>query len=117
MHHLRAGAVTAGVVWMLSMSGALFWHLAPSANFLGLPTRASATAMGHSPGSLGSGRHLMLLEATRLFKESDAYVTPDVMSGAELAPVKFLNSHLKDQEAKWRVRSTKGLDADIYEIS
>lgn len=117
LRYLRAGATAAGVVWMLTMSGALFWHLAPSPNFLGVPTSAAANAQGHSPGSLGDGRHLMLLEATRRFEQSDAAVPQGVTDGTELAPVPFLNLHLEGRGAKWRVRSTKGLDAEIYEIS
>jgi hypothetical protein len=117
LRHLGAGAAAAGVVWMLTMSGALFWYLAPSPNFLGVPTSASVNIQGNSPGSLGDGRRLMLLEATRQFKQSDVAVSQGVTDGTELAPVPFLNLHLEARGAKWRVRSTKGLDAEIFEIS
>ena len=62
-------------------------------------------------------RCLRLVEATRLDKDSGVQVSPNVANGIEFAPVPFLNRELKRQGAKWRVRSTDGLAAEMYEIS
>ncbi len=97
--------------------GALFWNFAPSPNFLGLPTKASADVEGHSPGSLGNGRQTILLEATRRYKQLGVNVSPGVADGSQLAPVPYLNRQLERRGAKWRVRSTDGSAAEIYEIS
>ncbi len=56
----------------------------------------------------------MLVEATRLCKESGVTVSPDVAAGIEFAPVPFLNRELERQGAKWQVRSTDGLAAEIH---
>ena len=106
-----------GVVWLILVGGAFFWNFAPSPNFLGLPTSASANVGTHDAGSLGRRRHLMLVEATRVYGKSGAVVLPGVTNGTDFAPVPFLNRELQRQGAKWRVRSTDGLDAQIYEIS
>ncbi len=106
-----------GVVWFTLVGGAFFWNFAPSPNFLGLPTSASENMGSHDAGSLGRRRHLMLVEATRVYGQSGADILPGVTNGADFAPVPFLNRELKRQGAKWRVRSTNGLDAEIFEIS
>jgi hypothetical protein len=59
----------------------------------------------------------MLVEATRLYRESGAQISQKVADGTAFAPVPFLNRELARQGAKWRVRSTDGLDAKMYEIS
>ncbi len=106
-----------GVVWVTLVGGAFFWNFAPSPNFLGLPTSASANVGDHDAGSLGRRRHLMLVEATRIYGKSGADILPGVANGTDFAPVPFLNRELKRQGAKWRVRSTSGLEAETYEIS
>jgi len=68
-------------------------------------------------GSIGKGRHLMLVEATRLYAKTGANISPNIANGTEFAPVPFLNRELERHGAKWRVRSTDGLSAEIYEIS
>lgn len=117
MRYFTAGLAVAGAAWLLLIGSLLFWNFAPSANFLGLPTAAAANEGPHSAGSLGKRRHLMLVEATRVYSESGAEVLPGVANGTHFAPVSFLNQELERQDAKWRVRSTSGLDAEIYEIS
>lgn len=114
---LKGGLAAAGVVWLAMFGGVIFWNFAPSTNILGLPTSASSNVGGHSPGSIGNGRFLMLVEATRQYKKSGVKVSQNVANGTEFAPVPFLNRELERQGAKWRVRSTHGLDAEIYEIS
>jgi len=109
--------VIAGVAWLMLIGGVLFWNFAPSPNFLGLPTNASADEGGHAAGSLGKRRHLILVEATRVYEQSGAGVSPGAANGTAFAPVPFLNRELERQGVKWRVRSTNGLDAEIYEIS
>ena len=59
----------------------------------------------------------MLVEATRVYKESGVKVSRKVADGTAFAPVPFLNRELARQGAKWRVRSTDGLAAEMYEIS
>jgi hypothetical protein len=117
MRFFRAGMATAGVVWVLVVIAALFWTFAPSPNFLGLPTGAAADVAGHSPGTLGKGRYTALMEATRRYKERGIDVSRGVADGSQLAPVPYLNRQLQRQGLKWRVRSTEGLAAEIYEIS
>ncbi len=117
MRYFKAGLAVVGVVWMMTMAAALFWYLAPSPNLLGLRTSASADAGVHSAGSLGKRRHLMLVEATRRYSQSGGVTVPGAAEGTAFAPVPFLNRELQRQGAKWRVRSTDGLDAEIYEIS
>lgn len=117
MRYFKAGLTVAGTAWFLLIGGVLFWNFAPSANFLGLPTAATANEGLHSAGSLGKHRHLMLVETTRVYSESGAEVLPGIANGTQFAPVPFLNRELERQDAKWRVRSTSGLDAEIYEIS
>lgn len=117
MRYLKAGVVIAGMALLLTMGGALLWNFAPRPNFLDLPTSAPASVAVHVPGSLGRERHMILLEATRQFKERGVNVSQEIADGTELAPVTFLNGKLERQGAKWRVRSTNGQAADIYEIS
>ena len=117
MKYLKLGLAVGGIAWLAMIGGVLFWNFAPSNNIFGLPTSASANVGGHLRGSVGKGRYLMLVEATRLYKESGAEVSQSVADGTEFAPVPFLNGELERQGAKWRVRSTDGLDAQIYEIS
>lgn len=107
----------AAIAWFAMIGGVVFWNFAPGDNILGLPTSVSANVEGHSPGSIGKGRYLMLVEATRVYKESGVKVPRNVANGTEFAPVRFLNRELKRQGAKWRVRSTNGLAAEMYEIS
>ena len=106
----------AGTAWFAMIGGVAFWNLAPGDNILGLPTSASANVEGHSPGSIGKGRYLMLVEATRVYKESGVKVSSNVADGTEFAPMPFLNRELKRQGAKWRVRSMDGRAAEMYEI-
>lgn len=117
MRYLKVGLAIAAIAWFAMIGAVLFWNFAPSDNILGLATSASANVEGHSPGSIGKGRYLMLIEATRVYRESGAKVSPNVANGTEFAPVPFLNRELKRQGAKWRVRSTDGRAAEIYEIS
>ncbi|RYE46745.1 MAG: hypothetical protein EOP21_06120 [Hyphomicrobiales bacterium] len=117
MRYFKAGLVVAGAAWFLLIGSILFWNFAPSDNFLGLPTVASGNGTAHATGSLGKRRHLMLVEATRVYGQSGVKVSPGIADGTDFAPVPFLNRELKRQDAKWRVRSTSGLDAEIYEIS
>jgi len=117
MRFLKAGLAVAGIAWLAMIGGLLLWNFAPSTNFLGLPTSASANAGGHKAGSIGKGRYLMLVEVTCLYKESGVEVSQNVANGTEFAPVSFLNRELERQGTKWRVPSTKALDAKIYEIS
>jgi hypothetical protein len=117
MRYIKAGLAFAGAGWLLLIGGVLFWNFAPAANFLNLPTVAAANEGAHSAGSLGKRRHLMLVEATRVYVDSGAALLPGVADGTDFAPVPFLNRELERQDAKWRVRSTIGLSAEIYEIS
>lgn len=106
-----------GIAWLTVVAGVIVWNFAPGDNVFGLPTMAAANAGRHSPGSLGKARYLMLVEATRRYKKSGVVFSSAVADGMELAPVPFLNRELERQGVKWRVRSTDGLDAKIYEIS
>lgn len=117
MRYLKAGVAVVVIAWFAMIGGLLFWNLAPSDNIFGLPTSTSADTEGHSPGSIGKGRYLMLVEATRVYKESRERVSRKVADGTEFAPVPFLNRELERQGAKWRVRSTDELAAEMYEIS
>jgi hypothetical protein len=117
MRYLKIGLAGAGIAWLPTIAGALFWNFAPSTNMFGLRTSALANAGGHSPGSIGKGRYLMLVEATRLYKESGAKVSQNVADGIEFARVPFLNPELERQGAKRRVRSTDGLSVKMHEIS
>ena len=117
MGYFKVGFAAAGVAWFILVSGALFWNFAPSPNFLGLPTSASGIVAGHSAGSLGTGRQFILAEATRRYNRLGVNVTAGMANGSQLAPVSYLNRQLEQQGAKWRVRSTEGNAAVIYEIS
>lgn len=118
MRYLNIGMAIVAVVWAVLVGGAFFWNFAPSSNFLGLPTSASADVEGHLPGSLGKGRYLMLLEATRLHRQRGENLSQSATDeGALLAPVPVLNRHLEGEDAKWRVRSSDGRIVKIYEIS
>lgn len=117
MRFLKAGLAIAGIAWLAMIGAALFWNFAPGNNVFGLPTSASANVEGHAPGSIGKARNLMLVEATRRYKASGVKVSHNVADGTAFAPVPFLNRELARQGAKWRVRSTDGLAAEMYEIS
>lgn len=117
MRYFKAALAVAGVAWFMLIASLVFWNFAPSTNFLGVPTAASAKEGPHSVGSLGHRRHQMLVEATRVYGESGAKVSASIANGTDFAPVPFLNQELERLDAKWRVRSTNGLDAKIYEIS
>lgn len=114
---LRIGFVLAGVAWISLLGAVLFWHFGPSAEVFGVSTRAASLPGGHSVGSLGKERYLILVEATRLYKEGRGTVSSEIEDGTAFAPTDFLNSELQTLGAKWRVRSTNGLEARIYEIS
>ena len=117
MRYAKIGLAVVGVVWVAVVAAALFWNLAPSDNFFGMTTNASATVGGHSPGSLGKSRHRALVEATQRYTRAATDVSPGIAAGTEFAPVPFLNKELERQGANWRVRSAKGVQAVIYEIS
>jgi len=116
MNYLKVGLAVAAFAWLAMFAGVLFWNFAPSTNLLGVSTRASADIGGHMQGSIGEGRYLMLVEATRLYAKGGARVSPNIANEKAFAPVPFLNRELERQGAKWRVRSTDGLSAEIYEI-
>lgn len=117
MRYFKTGLAVAGAAWLLLIGSVLFWNFAPSGNFLGLTTAASGDGSTHATGSLGKRRHLMLVEATRVYGQSGVKVSRGIADGTDFAPVLFLNRELERQDAKWRVRSTSGLNAEIYEIS
>jgi hypothetical protein len=63
-------------------------------------------------------RNEFLTELSRLYVlQEAAAVTPAMRSGAELAPVPFLNRELERSGAKWRVRTTSGMNAVTYDVS
>lgn len=50
-----------------------------------------------------------------LYVERGKDVSPEMRSGAEFAPMAFLNAELKRQDAKWRVGSVNGPRAEFFE--
>lgn len=117
MKLLKIGLIAIGLVWFVAVGTALFWNFGPSTTIMGFSTRATADLAGHSAGSLGKERQLMLIDATRIYKQGETKISRPIADGKALAPVPYLNRHLERTGAKWRVRSVDGMDALVYEIS
>ena len=117
MKFVKIGLAFAGIAWMATIAAVLFWQFAPSGNMFGVETRATANTSGHQAGSIGKRRYLLLVEATRHYSKENSDAAPEIIAGSAFAPVDFLNSELKRRGEKWRVRSTDGLEAEIYEVS
>jgi hypothetical protein len=66
--------------------------------------------------TIGDDRVAVLTKITRLYVSRNVDVTPGMKSGAELAPVSFLNQELELEGEKWRVREAHGLIADTYNV-
>jgi hypothetical protein len=100
---LALGLATAGAVWLVAGTG---------------QRAAGSTAESQIHATVGDARSEFLVELSRLYMlREEALVTPAMRSGAELAPVPFLNKELERSGAKWRVRTTDGLQAETFDVS
>ena len=61
-------------------------------------------------------RAATLKQLTKLYIQSHDGISPRMLAGMELPPVDFLNEELDRQRSNWRVRSTDGNRAEIYEV-
>lgn len=99
----------------LSVAGLLVFATA------GLWGSLLSTAQSDGPssaaGNEGDRRNAVLRDITVLYVERGKDVSPEMRSGAEFAPMAFLNAELKRQDAKWRVGSVNGPRAEFFEVS
>ena len=72
---------------------------------------------GFGPGSLGSERRAVLMEATRHYVAEHPEAPAAMAAGREFAPPEWLNHEIEQQQAHWRVRSVNGLHVKIYDVS
>lgn len=117
MNVLKFAMMAVAALWICACAYGLFWSFAPANNAFGVETSASALTNSNRAGSLGRVRDDMLLAATRLYIETHSDAPETIASGEALAPVEFLNRELARRGETWRVRSTAGLEADVYEVS
>lgn len=69
-----------------------------------------------TPDDKRGERAQMLTRLTQLYINSHDGITSEMMSGLELPPAEWLNAQLERYGADWRVRSTRGPNADIYGV-
>jgi len=105
------------VCWFAFVGSYFFWNFGPSVEVMGFKTKAATKIADYRDGSLGIERYRMLLDATEAYKKSNPGVSAAISEGKELAPVDYLNAHLKRENAKFRVRRIDGMQVDFYEIS
>lgn len=113
MSPTRLGAICVGI--------AAIPLIVIGANWLGAnpPLQSDEAARARAAaGTVGGSRNVYLAELTEVYvSRHGAAVAHAVKSGKELAPILFLNEELSERGVKWRVRHTKGLDAQTYDIS
>lgn len=68
-------------------------------------------------GSLGGEREALLVAATRRYVKEHPEAPAAMVEGKELAPADYLNERLSEQQAHFRVRSVKGMRAELYDVS
>jgi hypothetical protein len=79
---------------------------------------AARSSVGAAHTTVGSARNRYLAELTQVYVSRNADAASHaVRSGAELAPIPFLNRELGERGVKWRVRTTAGPNAETYDVS
>jgi hypothetical protein len=68
-------------------------------------------------GSLGDAREQAVLAATKRYVAVHPDAPLAMREGRELAPVDELNQDLAAHDARFRVRSVKGMKAQFYDVS
>lgn len=113
-----ATVLIAALVGWVGIIGAGFHFLFgyhPPADHVGPVVHAEETDF--AAGSLGKERRDLLIAATRRYVQSHPNAAASMREGKELAPAEFLNEQLGQAHEKFRVRSVKGMIADIYDVT
>ena len=74
-------------------------------------------ATDFAAGSLGNERRAVLISVTKRYVKSHPDAAAPMREGKELAPADYLNEQLDETHEKFRVRSVKGMVADIYDVT
>lgn len=108
----------AGGLWLAFLGFGSFWLFGPHTNTHQIRPSGYHEKMSQlTAGSLGGDRRAALVAATRHYLAEHPEAPAAMQAGKAFAPADFLNEELARHGAKWRVRSVKGLDAHIYEVS
>lgn len=107
------------ISWKFGLALAGF-TLAPLAAIASLHAGASFDSADGTRSGVnfeGARKGAILAQITAAYVARGQHVTPAMRSGAQFAPIEFLNERLLLSGHRWQVRSITGLDAETFDIS
>ncbi|MCB2074483.1 MAG: hypothetical protein H6917_05525 [Novosphingobium sp.] len=115
MPSVRTGGAIVALALLPLVAIVAMWQFGPGEPLISFGSEAPRAA--HGASSVGASRNAKLKLLTEQYVALDDGISAGMRSGAEFAPMEFLNRELQREGSKWRVRKVEGLVADTYDIS
>ncbi|MCB2047394.1 MAG: hypothetical protein KDE32_04110 [Novosphingobium sp.] len=111
--------IPAAVVWIAlpALGAHILFGQSPVAHQIRANGTVHAQYASTSQGSLGNAREEAVIAATERYVAAHPDAPAAIREGKELAPTEALNADLAAHQARFRVRSVKGMKAQFFDVS